>query len=59
MGDVVQCPGCYRRIDVSRPSGAEYEVKRGRASDGRDIITIWVGRIVVHRCRLCVDGFWR
>ena len=59
MGDVVQCPGCYQVVDVSRPPGVDFNVARARTSSGQEAIRITIGQIAVHECRLCRDGEWR
>jgi hypothetical protein len=59
VGDTVLCLGCGRVVDVARPVGVDYEFVRGRTADGRELITIKIGRVIVHRCVLCADGEWR
>lgn len=59
MGDVVQCPGCYQVVDVSRPAGVDFHVARSRTNRGQEAIQITIGQIAVHECRLCRDGEWR
>jgi hypothetical protein len=56
--DRLQCQGCRRLVDVGRPANIAYGVTRG-TTHGREVITITVGRVVVHRCMLCADGEWR
>ena len=56
--DTIQCPGCYTAVDVSRPPGIDFEVLRDQTA-GNLPRSLTVGRIVVHRCRLCADGTWR
>jgi hypothetical protein len=55
----IHCAGCGRRVDVTAPPGAGYEIRRGDEPDGRRFIEILVGRVIVHRCVLCRDGVWR
>ncbi len=70
MADVIQCPGCHSPIDVARPTDVDWQIVRDRTEEtspvpssiptqGRDRITITVGRAIVHQCILCVDGDWR
>ncbi len=70
MADQLRCPGCYSLVDVARPPDVDYEIVRDRTEEGspvpgavqtpgRERITITVGRAIVHRCVLCVDGDWR
>ena len=56
--DRVQCEGCHRTVGIDRPADVPFTVMR-ETDDGRETITITVGRVVVHRCRLCADGEWR
>lgn len=57
--DAVQCPGCHRSVGVARPIDVAYEIVRDHTNDGREQITITLGRVIVHRCLLCRDGEWR
>jgi len=59
VADTVHCSGCHQVIDVARPPGVAYQITRGPGPDGRDTITITIGQVIVHRCRLCADGEWR
>ncbi len=58
-GDTVQCPGCHRPVDLARPRDVGFEIRRDKAPDGVGIVTIVIGRVVVHQCRQCPDGQWR
>ena len=58
MVETVQCPGCRLAVDVARPPGVEFDIVPTQEPDGR-MVTILVGRVVVHRCRCCPDGEWR
>lgn len=55
----IQCPGCHRPIDVTRPSEVGVAIHRVTATDGRPVVAIAVGRVEIHRCQLCRDGAWR
>ena len=58
MVETVQCPGCRRVVDVARPPGVEFEIVPMHERDGK-MVTILVGRVVVHACHCCPDGEWR
>jgi len=58
MVETVQCPGCRVAVDVARPPGIEFDIVPTHEPAGR-MVTILVGRVVVHRCRCCPDGEWR
>jgi hypothetical protein len=45
-------------VGIARPADVPFTVRRA-SDDGRETITITVGRIVVHQCYLCADGEWR
>jgi len=45
-------------IGIARPADIPLTVRREARQD-RQVITIAVGRVVVHRCTLCADGEWR
>jgi uncharacterized protein (DUF169 family) len=57
--ETTQCPGCRLAIGVARPDHIGVEIGRHHAPDGREVITVNVGRVTVHSCTLCLDGFWR
>lgn len=59
MADTVQCPGCHLPVDIARPADVSFEVLRGHNNQGREVITIDIGRVTVHCCTLCADGEWR
>jgi len=44
---------------VARPEGIAVEIVRDLTADGREEITITIGRVVVHHCMLFADGEWR
>jgi len=46
-------------VDVGRPDGVDWHLDRGRPESGEETVTIRIGQVVVHRCRLCPDGIWR
>jgi Ribonuclease G/E len=54
-----RCPGCHRDVAVARPEGIAVEIVRDLTADGREEITITIGRVVVHHCMLFADGEWR
>ena len=58
MVETVQCPGCRRAVDVARPPGVEFDIVPTEESEGR-MVTILVGRVVIHCCHCCPDGEWR
>lgn len=56
----IQCPGCRRDINVSRPPDVAFQVIDERAkTDSAPAIAILVGRVEVHRCIECPDGQYR
>jgi hypothetical protein len=57
--DTERCPGCHREVSVGRPEGVTVEIVRDLTADGREEITISIGRVVVHHCMLFPDGEWR
>ena len=59
VGDTVQCPGCHRPVDVARPSDVAFEIHADRDPQAEGVVTIMVGRVVVHQCQRCPDGEWR
>ncbi len=59
MGDTVHCPGCHRPVDVARPPDVAFEIHADRDPEADGIVTIMVGRVVVHQCLRCPDGEWR
>jgi hypothetical protein len=54
-----RCPGCHRDVAVARPEGISVEIVRDLTAEGREEITIMIGRVVVHHCMLFPDGEWR
>lgn len=59
VGETTRCPGCQREIAVGRPDGVAVQIVRDLTADGREEITIMIGRVVVHQCMLFADGEWR
>jgi len=57
--ETIQCPGCSKAIDVTRPTDAHVEIDRGQTRDHRPVITIMIGRVATHRCQMFPDGKWR
>jgi hypothetical protein len=57
--DTTRCPGCQREVPVDRPDGVAVEIVRDLTADGREEITISIGRVIVHQCMLFADGEWR
>jgi hypothetical protein len=57
--DTERCPGCHREVAVARPEGVTVEIVRDLTADGREEVTISIGRVVVHHCMLFPDGEWR
>lgn len=43
----MECDGCGREVDVTRPSGTPLIVER---ADDANLVTIRIGRQEVHRC---------
>jgi hypothetical protein len=59
MVDTVQCPGCHRPVDVARPPNVHFEILADQNAEAPGVVTVVVGRLVVHRCTRCPDGEWR
>jgi hypothetical protein len=59
MVQTVHCPGCHQVVDVARPPDVNFVIDRAEVQDGGGVVTILIGRVVVHRCLECRDGEWR
>ena len=57
--EAVHCPGCHQVVDVARPPEVNFVIDREETYDGGGVVTILIGRVVVHRCQECRDGEWR
>jgi hypothetical protein len=57
--DTARCPGCHREVPVGRSQDVNYEITRGHTRDGREEITITIGRVTMHHCILFPHGEWR
>jgi len=57
--DTMQCPGCQKTIDVTRPAGVGFRIERGSTEDNRPVAAILIGRVEIHRCQMFPDGAWR
>jgi hypothetical protein len=44
---------------LARPAEVPVDIERGQSSDWHDVVTIRIGRVIVHRCIRCGDGRWR
>jgi hypothetical protein len=44
---------------VARPPDVAFEIHADRDPQAEGVVTIMVGRVVVHQCQRCPDGEWR
>lgn len=59
VGATIKCHGCGRDVDVTAPEDTPYELVHDTDRTGSPVVEIRVGKVVVHRCVLCLDGVWR
>jgi hypothetical protein len=59
VDETIQCPGCAKTIDVTRPSDTNVEIARSQTDDHRPVVAIMIGRVETHRCQMFPDGAWR